>query len=401
MRAVESKLLLKTDMRRSLRIVIVSLIVVGVVLMGRSLYFQDTSLENLGALSELADFEKAEDPLIIKAVLVPGQQVVEIKTGLIWQSVEREVEVNEGTKIRTDESGQAQLVFGDGSVLMLESSTEVALTEHLVTSDEQQIKIFQEIGKTWSQVEKLLSPKSSYEVETQSTVATVRGTKFGVSVDQDQGVDYVVSQGQIEAAVVKRVGAKRQVIAQAVINRDQTLHWDEVDLSETEYAYIVLSPEPIQDHRKFQDWQEEAETQLEEFQPKLERIKKDRQNRRRKKVESTERETGFLEKAINVFKSSPQPEPEANIDQVPEPTIFYASPSPEWKVSPQPMPIEPSPEVEGVFIDPSLYDEKAPLYDSSQTIDYEVLKQLEETQPLEQSDEYTLFDQQFYGMDTF
>ncbi len=85
-------------------------------------------------------------------------------------------------KIKTEAGGHATITFFEGSTIELESATEITLSELSLDGSTTNIRIAQTLGKTVSRVKNLLDPASSYEVETTSAVAAVRGTEFYVSV---------------------------------------------------------------------------------------------------------------------------------------------------------------------------------------------------------------------------
>ena len=74
-------------------------------------------------------------------------------------------------------NGKAYVLFEDTSVITLKENTEI-----VVKIEDKNISILQMFGKTYHRVETLLAGKT-YEVRTPTTLAAVRGTKFGVSYD--------------------------------------------------------------------------------------------------------------------------------------------------------------------------------------------------------------------------
>jgi hypothetical protein len=91
-------------------------------------------------------------------------------------------EVPAGTTLETGPSGAAVIHFPDGSLAHMDSSTTLTLSS--ISFDESDnslvVKIGLSIGRVWNKVVGLATPQSTWEVETSNTVATVRGTAFGV-----------------------------------------------------------------------------------------------------------------------------------------------------------------------------------------------------------------------------
>lgn len=89
------------------------------------------------------------------------------------------VSLPSGSTVKT-EDGVAHAILSDNSTISIDSGTELTISDNGKT----ETKIMQYVGKTWHRVEKLLG--RTYEVETPTTVAVVRGTKFGVDVSDDE-----------------------------------------------------------------------------------------------------------------------------------------------------------------------------------------------------------------------
>jgi len=123
---------------------------------------------------------------------------------VILSSVQGEVLVNnnpasqgmslkQGDVIQTKE-GEATLSFvGNSSVLRLDYNTMITLSN--IDIEDSQIEITQESGQTWTRLLKITGVEQ-YKIQTPSTVATVRGTGFGVSVT-DQGTEVAVEEGEV------------------------------------------------------------------------------------------------------------------------------------------------------------------------------------------------------------
>lgn len=86
------------------------------------------------------------------------------------------IELPNNTTVKTT-SGKATVLLVDKSLITLKENTEI-----IVSLEEKGYSIQQMFGKTYHRVETLLTGKT-YEVRTPTTLAAVRGTKFGVSYD--------------------------------------------------------------------------------------------------------------------------------------------------------------------------------------------------------------------------
>lgn len=96
-----------------------------------------------------------------------------------------------GTSVKTS-AGLAHVVLPDSSMMSVAENTEV-----LVEFGESSAHITQFIGRTFHRVVKIITGHS-YEVETPTTLATVRGTQFGVDVDDSQESAVYVTESTVE-----------------------------------------------------------------------------------------------------------------------------------------------------------------------------------------------------------
>jgi len=130
-----------------------------------------------------------------------------------WENVTDTVVVKEGNGIKTGDDSWALITFEDGTTVELEPNTEVSVTELTNT----QITVWQQVGRTWSGIKKLVGPLTQVQVETPSAAALVRGTLIDVVVDSLGNTIVSALEGVIE---VTAEGISRTVEAgmQSLIN---------------------------------------------------------------------------------------------------------------------------------------------------------------------------------------
>ena len=119
-----------------------------------------------------------------------------------WLDVQVGALIYEGDKIRTKETGKAEVTFLDGSIVFLGKDTEI----EFIDQNSPKVKkdsIFLFFGSIWNQVKEGVE----YEVETVHALATVRGTYFNVQVDDEmavwvkEGLVFIENEfGKVEAA---------------------------------------------------------------------------------------------------------------------------------------------------------------------------------------------------------
>lgn len=115
-----------------------------------------------------------------------------------------QVDLKNHTYIKT-QNGYAHVMLPDKSVMSISENAEVQ-----VNTDTKNTLIKQFFGETWHRVMKLTGGRS-YQVETPSTVATVRGTKFDVTVDKSGNSTVSVSESKVEVGQIVTENGKKEL----------------------------------------------------------------------------------------------------------------------------------------------------------------------------------------------
>jgi len=85
--------------------------------------------------------------------------------------------------VRTGNNSYASIILFKSSIIRLGSNTEVTIQEILQQEGETSVKIQQDIGRTWNTITKI-SGIDSYDVQTPTTIASVRGTTLDINVTE-------------------------------------------------------------------------------------------------------------------------------------------------------------------------------------------------------------------------
>ncbi|MCA9386012.1 FecR domain-containing protein [Candidatus Dojkabacteria bacterium] len=101
------------------------------------------------------------------------------------------IELPNDSSIKTT-TGTGYVIFADNSMMSIDRNTEVE-----IEYEYENIKITQLIGNTWHRVKKIVRAESRYIVETPTTLAAVRGTKFGVYTGEDGDTSVYVIDGNV------------------------------------------------------------------------------------------------------------------------------------------------------------------------------------------------------------
>jgi len=116
--------------------------------------------------------------------------LVEKKAGEEWLELISGDQLKNGDIVKTDSSGLANIYFPDGSVIRLDSNSQIVISEADYDEDSKTLKLKIKLlaGRVWSKIFELATNESYWEVETANAVAAVRGTAFGVEYINDETV---------------------------------------------------------------------------------------------------------------------------------------------------------------------------------------------------------------------
>jgi VCBS repeat-containing protein len=149
-------------------------------------------------------------PPTLTILSITGGDVSVMKEGTDgYEPAGPEMELEVGDTIKTGGNSSAEIIFFDGSTMELEADTEIEILSLDLACDTgiTTITLEQTMGTTISRVTKLLDPGSSYEIETPTGVAAVRGTIVTVTVEyvtpqivntliiNHEGIVYAIGQG--------------------------------------------------------------------------------------------------------------------------------------------------------------------------------------------------------------
>jgi hypothetical protein len=99
-----------------------------------------------------------------------------------------------GSVVKTSQTGRAQVVFPNGTVTRLDFSSEITLSSYQAEPFKAKIAISK--GRIWSAITKLLGSET-YQTQSDSVVASVRGTSYGHDVSAGPNT-LQVSKGTVE-----------------------------------------------------------------------------------------------------------------------------------------------------------------------------------------------------------
>jgi hypothetical protein len=144
----------------------------------------------VGGLFYLGLFSVPEEPA--KLVNVVGDVQVGNSP---FQSAAEGMVLKKGSSIKIGPGGSADILLFGSSVVRMDEKTQIKIAELKPEKGQRTVKLNQTAGKAWNKVLKV-SGIDNYEVRTPTSVATIRGTGFFVSV-----VENVSSVGVAEGNV--------------------------------------------------------------------------------------------------------------------------------------------------------------------------------------------------------
>ena len=122
-----------------------------------------------------------------------------------WTGAHVGMSLDTGDGVKTGDDSTAQITFLDGSTIDLEANTEIDIVALEISSatGSKTITLDQIVGDTISRVTHLVDPESSYEIDTPSGTAGVRGSVMVVhvgptgttAVTNQEGEVYAIAQG--------------------------------------------------------------------------------------------------------------------------------------------------------------------------------------------------------------
>ena len=134
------------------------------------------------------------------AQLVIDSGTVQVKhEGESWTSAENGMLLYQSDTVKTGDNSTASIILFKTSIVRLDSNTEVMIKE-LIQQEETNVILSQDSGRTWNAVSKM-SGIDNYEVQTPTTVATVRGTAFDVYILANGNITISIGNGTVNVTV--------------------------------------------------------------------------------------------------------------------------------------------------------------------------------------------------------
>jgi hypothetical protein len=139
----------------------------------------------------------------VKAQLIIDSGIVQVKHEKgSWYNVENGMQLIQSDSVKTRDNSSATIILFESSIIRLDSNTQITIKELISQVEETKVIIEQDSGRTWNTVLKI-SGIDTYDVQTPTTVASVRGTSFYVKVLTNGTTDLGVIKGKLGISRIK------------------------------------------------------------------------------------------------------------------------------------------------------------------------------------------------------
>jgi len=143
-----------------------------------------------------SELPPVEAPQYTQAMItfISGEVLVALNND--WQEAQIGDFVEQDDILRVGEESYCELQFGDTGALRIQDNTEVLLQDILLNPDESNVGVKIAAGSILAKVSKLTG-NDKFSVKTESAVCGVRGTEFGVTVNDDGSTKLAVKEGKV------------------------------------------------------------------------------------------------------------------------------------------------------------------------------------------------------------
>jgi len=146
------------------------------------------------------------------SVLNNNVQIKELSDTQFRDAANQKIPISKGTHVKTSLTGRAIIEFPNQTTTVVDKNSEFAVTE----IGENKTAISLALGGLWAKVQKVFGKGEYYQVETPNSVATVRGTSFGL-VYANNITTILVAQSQVALISIDPV-TKKQIGEEIIID---------------------------------------------------------------------------------------------------------------------------------------------------------------------------------------
>lgn len=147
--------------------------------------------------------ESASEADVVSATLEIITTNIETAVGdANFEEAEAGQELVVDDRVKTDETGFAELSYHDGSWQRVENNATLTLEELVDSDDAESVGTSVDVGRSWNRVRELSEPDDSYVLETPVASAAVRGTAFSTECPDENECTFKVVYGTVEVTPI-------------------------------------------------------------------------------------------------------------------------------------------------------------------------------------------------------
>ena len=147
----------------------------------------------------------------VSAQLVIEYGTVEIRhNGGSWEPATTGMLLYQSDSIKTGDDTYSSIILFETSIIRLDSNTEILIKTLIQEATSTDVTIEQETGRTWNTIQKI-SGIDNYEVQTPTTVASVRGTTFDINVTTKGSTNVSVVNGTVNVSKLENGTVKETI----------------------------------------------------------------------------------------------------------------------------------------------------------------------------------------------
>jgi ferric-dicitrate binding protein FerR (iron transport regulator) len=182
---------------------------------------------------------------VTKVTFQKGEVLVASGKNGPWIELRKGVPVAEGKFIKTGKDGVVELTLPDNSVLRLAPNTLFKLNQALFPKKKSfhfSCKIF--LGTIWAKITRAFGQvRGTFNTQTPTAVAGVRGTAYNLKVAADKSTDISVYEGEVgvQPPLIVEGGPKQEVEWPAEVSEKK---WEEIILRQFQRLHIGPDARP-------------------------------------------------------------------------------------------------------------------------------------------------------------
>jgi hypothetical protein len=134
---------------------------------------------------------------VVSAVLGIITTNIDTDTGEGFADAVEGEELTVGDRVRTDDTGFAEVTYHDGSWMRVESEATLTIVDLVDGDVGQVVSTSIDTGEAWSRVRELSEPEDGFVVDTPVASAAVRGTAFAIDCEGDTVCTFSVLEGEV------------------------------------------------------------------------------------------------------------------------------------------------------------------------------------------------------------